>query len=423
MTAIRADGLGKRYHIGELRGHGLLKDHLSRLFSRSTDSGDAARNPAGDDGTIWALKDVTFEVARGESVGIVGRNGAGKSTLMKILARVTAPTEGRAEIHGQVVPLLAVGAGFHPELTGRENIYLSGGIHGLSRSRVDTMIDDVLAFAEIGQFVDTPLKFYSQGMGARLGFAMAVSLAAEVLLIDEVLSVGDHAFREKCFDTIDKLRNSGQSILLVSHNSSIVRRLTDRCVYLKEGRIQEIGPTDKVLSRYHGDTIGDGGSMESAVPKVFLSKIPDPVASIANIEYRGIEGDPEGQATSGAPAILRFDVCARENLDNLDVAVLVFSDGERIRADHSQQYLGQMNLEAGESRRIEVSYAAFPLAAGDYAAVVFARRKESTSAENAVSDYAIVPISVRRHDADLGSGRVGLAQSWRAVDGRKAAGC
>ncbi len=237
--AIRVTNLGKRYRVtgAEKAPYRTLRESLTglataplrRLMGRSTRAGEVS--------DFWALKDVSFEVQPGEVVGIIGRNGAGKSTLLKILSRITKPTTGRVEINGRVGSLLEVGTGFHPELTGRENVYLNGSILGMSRKEIDRKFDEIVAFAEIDQFLDTPVKRYSSGMYVRLAFAVAAHLEPEILIVDEVLAVGDVGFQKKCLGRMRTVAGDGRTILFVSHNIAALQSLCTRGVYLEEGKI------------------------------------------------------------------------------------------------------------------------------------------------------------------------------------------
>ncbi|MBI3583577.1 MAG: ABC transporter ATP-binding protein [Nitrospinae bacterium] len=252
--AIRAENLSKLYRIGNRESYKALRDVLSDAISapfrwfRNLQS--AIRNPQSANNYFWALKDISFEVKKGEVIGIIGRNGAGKSTLLKILCRITEPTEGYAKIYGRVGSLLEVGTGFHPELTGRENIYLNGAILGMSKAEINRKFDEIVAFAEVEKFIDTPVKHYSSGMYVRLAFAVAAHLEPEVLLIDEVLAVGDVAFQKKCLEKMGAVAKEGRTVLFVSHNMGAISHLTRLCLWLHNGFLCENGPTRDIISSY-----------------------------------------------------------------------------------------------------------------------------------------------------------------------------
>jgi lipopolysaccharide transport system ATP-binding protein len=241
---VRADGVGKRYRLGQLSsGYELLTESIGRrLRSRG---GDRERR-----GEFWALRDVGFEVAKGETFGIIGHNGAGKSTLLKILSRVTPPTEGEVRLRGRVGALLEVGTGFHAELTGRENLYLNGAILGMRRQEIAAKFDEIVEFADVGQFIDTPVKRYSSGMYLRLAFSVAAHLEPEILIVDEVLSVGDLAFQEKCLGRMEDVASEGRTVLFVSHNLTAVSKLCPRSMLLVRGEKVTEGPTGEVIDRY-----------------------------------------------------------------------------------------------------------------------------------------------------------------------------
>lgn len=259
--AIRVQTLGKQYRIGTRRSdRRTLRETLTaaaagpfrRLFG-GNGSPVADHSPSPPDTSLfWALKDVSFEVQPGEVVGIIGRNGAGKSTLLKILSRITEPTEGRAEINGRVGSLLEVGTGFHPELTGRENIFLNGTILGMSRAEMARKFDEMVDFAEIEPFIDTPVKRYSSGMYVRLAFAVAAYLQPEILLLDEVLAVGDIEFQKKCIGRMEKMVKEDHTVLLVSHNMGTVRTLCSKALLLDEGRLDGVGNPKEIIDRYLG---------------------------------------------------------------------------------------------------------------------------------------------------------------------------
>ncbi len=261
--ALRVEDLGKYYALGALRrpGQTMLREAISGLFlapfRKRVDHSTAAtlgeaRSPVtkASENHIWALRHVSFDVPRGQILGVIGPNGAGKSTLLKILSRITEPTEGRAEIRGRVGSLLEVGTGFHPELTGRENIYLSGALLGMRKAEIDRKLDEIIAFAEIAKFADTPVKRYSSGMYVRLAFAVAAHLEPEVLIVDEVLAVGDTAFQRKCLAKMEDVRQHGRTILFVSHNLSAITRLCQRAILLSGGLVQNDGPPAEVVSAY-----------------------------------------------------------------------------------------------------------------------------------------------------------------------------
>ncbi|MFN6945461.1 MAG: ABC transporter ATP-binding protein [Cytophagaceae bacterium] len=254
--AIRVDNLSKLYHIGKKQEkYRTLRDTIAEAFiSPFKKAGSLIMGQASAASNlneiIWALKDVSFEVKQGEVVGIIGRNGAGKSTLLKILSRITEPTKGFAEIHGRVGSLLEVGTGFHAELTGRENIYLNGAILGMRKTEIDKKFDEIVAFAEVEKFIDTPVKHYSSGMYLRLAFAVAAHLEPEILLVDEVLAVGDLRFQKKCLNKMEEVGKKGRTVLFVSHNMPAITRLCKRAILLNEGRILDDGPSHKVIHKY-----------------------------------------------------------------------------------------------------------------------------------------------------------------------------
>jgi lipopolysaccharide transport system ATP-binding protein len=237
-VAIRVSHLGKKYMLGgPQEPYHTLRDAITSTLRAPA---RILRKSVPDQG-FWALRDVSFDVEQGEVVGIIGRNGAGKSTLLKILSRITAPTEGLVELHGRVGSLLEVGTGFHPELTGRENIYLSGSILGMKRREIDTKLDDIIKFSEIEKFLDTPVKRYSSGMYVRLAFAVAAHLEPEILLVDEVLAVGDAAFQKKCLGKMADISKEGRTVLFVSHNMNAVEQLCTHCILIENGRMKERG--------------------------------------------------------------------------------------------------------------------------------------------------------------------------------------
>jgi lipopolysaccharide transport system ATP-binding protein len=251
-VAISAAALGKQYRLGEL---GLGYDRLTEVVAQRIKRRRAVN--ANHRREFWALRDVTFEVEPGDSVGIIGHNGAGKSTLLKILARITSPSEGEVRLRGRVGALLEVGTGFHPDLTGRQNVYLNGAVLGMRKAEIDARFEEIVSFAEVETFIDTPVKRYSTGMGLRLAFAVAAHLEPEILIVDEVLSVGDLAFQEKCLGRMDEVASEGRTVLFVSHNLTAVRHFCQRCILLSAGRKIAEGAPDDVIDAYTRSVRGD----------------------------------------------------------------------------------------------------------------------------------------------------------------------
>jgi lipopolysaccharide transport system ATP-binding protein len=272
--AIEAHDLGKRYRIGERERYYTLRDSLAQLCSRplrwlrkgeplngaahvaalDTPSLLTCREPRSD--FIWALKDISLEIRRGEVIGIIGRNGAGKSTLLKILSRITEPSAGEARVHGRVGSLLEVGTGFHPELTGRENIYLNGAILGMKKSEIERKFDEIVSFAEIEKFLDTPVKHYSSGMYMRLAFSVAAHLEPDILLVDEVLAVGDAAFQKKCLGRMEDVAKEGRTVVFVSHNMAAIQNLCRKCILLDAGSISLEGEASATIETYLAEVRG-----------------------------------------------------------------------------------------------------------------------------------------------------------------------
>lgn len=291
--AIRVEGLAKRYRLGERRAtYKALRDVLAdaaaapiRAVRRALGAASPSQN---ESETFWALHDVSFEIARGDVVGVIGRNGAGKSTLLKILSRITEPTRGFAEIHGRVGSLLEVGTGFHPELTGAENIYLNGVILGMRRREVERKFDEIVAFAGVEKFVDTPVKHYSSGMYLRLAFSVAAHLEPEIMLVDEVLAVGDSTFQRKCLDKMEEVGKQGRTVLFVSHNMPAVTRICPRTILLDAGGVAADGPSHQVVSAYLSSGIGTKAAREWPDPR----KAPgNHVARLRGVRVIGQDGE------------------------------------------------------------------------------------------------------------------------------------
>jgi len=295
--AVEASGVGKLYRLGELhrqRGsfRDMVADRVSRLFGARRES-----EPKGA-GTIWALRNLSFSVPEGQVTGVVGRNGAGKSTLLKVLSRITPPTTGRIEIRGRVASLLEVGAGFHPELTGRENIYLNGSILGLRRAEITSRLKQISEFAEIEQFLDTPVKRYSSGMYVRLAFSVAAHIEPDVLLVDEVLSVGDAEFQRRCIGRMGDIARSGRTVVFVSHNIGLVQQLCTHSMYLVSGALKAYGPSVEVLPMYLRDGVERQGKWQAA----------DEEGILARVSLADSDGNPTSVVTyvRGANVVIDF---------------------------------------------------------------------------------------------------------------------
>lgn len=330
--AIHVEKLGKLYRIGPRERYRALRDVLTDTLyapfrAAAAFNGrrrEAAEAPASTD-VLWALRDVSFDVKRGEVVGIIGRNGAGKTTLLKILSRVTEPTRGHARIHGRVGSLLEVGTGFHPELTGRENIYVSGTILGMTRAEIKAKFDEIVAFAEVERFLDTPVKHYSTGMYVRLPFAVAAHLRPEILLVDEVLAVGDAVFQRKCIGKMGDVAKEGRTVLFVSHNMAAVESLCTRTIWLHQGQVRDDGPSSAVVSNY---------LKTSFAP--LTERVWDDVATAPGSDrvrlrracVRPVDGLPADDITIRTPFVIEFeywnlrpDVC-------LSLAVPIYNEQE-----------------------------------------------------------------------------------------------
>lgn len=418
-AVICIEGLSKRYRLGVREPYGLLSESLGRALSRpfrrllGIPPAPAPQTaPAGGPEWIWALRDVSFEVGPGEVIGIVGRNGAGKSTLLKILSRITAPTAGQVRMDGRVSSLLEVGTGFHPELTGRENVYLNGAILGMSRRETGAKFDRIVEYAEIAPFIDTPVKFYSSGMKVRLGFAVAAHLDSEILIVDEVLSVGDLAFRQKSFETIERMSETGRTILFVTHNVSVLEQLSARCVYLHEGGVRADGSTEEVLALYRRDLFGAAPTDIDDVPMIYRRAVPDPLVAIEDMAFCGADGQPADSVPAGAPAALSFDLAAAGDVEGADVHVVFFRERLALRSDRGHDHLGPLSVKKGERRRIEIAYPALTLGPGEATAVVFVVPRPGAPPDQAISPFHLLRLTIRRGD-QRGRGLVALPQSWR----------
>jgi lipopolysaccharide transport system ATP-binding protein len=322
--AIRVTDLGKRYHLGGGGGgYRTLRDSIAGMVRQAT-----RRDPRPETGVIWALRHVSFDVRRGQVLGIIGRNGAGKSTLLKLLSRVTEPTEGEAEIRGRVGSLLEVGTGFHPELTGRENIYLNAAILGMKREEIDRKFDEIVSFAEVETFLDTPVKHYSSGMYLRLAFAVAAHLEPEILVVDEVLAVGDAEFQRKCLGKMSSVAEAGRTVLFVSHNMSAILRLTEEAIVLEGGRIALRAPSTEAVDYYLQAGMGEAGERRWDGEQRPASS--DPFHPIA-LRIRDVEERVVSQVSSTSSFLIEFEYELDQDIPGLRTGIyLSTSRGEPV---------------------------------------------------------------------------------------------
>jgi lipopolysaccharide transport system ATP-binding protein len=350
-TIIKVDRLGKRYSLGQVHTN-LLSERIGiglqsffGKFRRRGISHFTDNVPKGKD--FWALKDVSFEVKQGEVVGIIGRNGAGKSTLLKILSRITTPTEGRAEIYGRVGSLLEVGTGFHPELTGRENIFLNGTILGMSRAEIKKNFDEIVAFAEVEKFIDTPVKRYSSGMYVRLAFAVAAHLEPEILIVDEVLAVGDAAFQKKCLWKMGEVAKEGRTVLFVSHNMGAILSLSNEAILLHEGKILDSGNVSSVIDKYIGVRL----SQEDSVNLKAIKRTDSYRAGAVLKEVRLLSRDKisSWQLPFGGNIILDVEISVFKYMTWLELSVALKTvNAFEIASTLSHNYLPKIPLNCGK---------------------------------------------------------------------------
>lgn len=322
---IEVTSLSKSYTIGAKEAYGSLRDEIMQTFTvpfkrlaRLTKPYDP--NPMPSDTTIWALKDVSFEVQEGEVIGIIGRNGAGKSTLLKILSRITEPTSGKIVMHGRVASLLEVGTGFHPELTGRENIFLNGALLGMSRQEIKTKFDEIVAFSEIEKFLDTPVKRYSSGMYVRLAFAVAAHLEPEIFIVDEVLAVGDAQFQKKCLGKMGEVAKGGRTVLFVSHNMAAISNLCSKIVLLKKGSIEFIGNVAEGIDKYLSNTAQN--------KKVEFDDLSNHVGALAfsrftNVETFNSQNEQTTEFKIGEGIKIKSEFILHENISNLELGFCI----------------------------------------------------------------------------------------------------
>jgi lipopolysaccharide transport system ATP-binding protein len=369
-VVIQVDRLSKQYRLGTIGGK-RLADDLNRWWAALRGRPDPLSRVGAEDrsgarkrsDSFWALRDVSFEVKDGEVLGIIGRNGAGKSTLLKILARVTAPSQGEARVKGRIASLLEVGTGFHPELTGRENIYLNGAILGMTKSEIRSKFDEIVAFSEVEEFIDTPVKRYSSGMHVRLAFAVAAHLEPEILIVDEVLAVGDAAFQKKCLGKMKDVAGEGRTILFVSHNMVSMENLCSHAILLQSGRITESGPAVEVIQRYLEAT--------KSLSETSLVDRKDRRGAggirVTRIEILDQQGQPASYLASGESVIFRLHYACSTTRLYRDCRVWLGAEKE------GRAYF-MLATDVGDRRRLDLEGTGYldymvpslPLSAGEY---------------------------------------------------------
>lgn len=360
---IKVEGLSKRYVLSHQHNERYLtfRDMLTAGFRKSSSASKS---------DFWALQDLSFEIQQGDRVGIVGRNGAGKSTLLKILSRIVDPTKGRIEINGRLASLLEVGTGFHPELSGRENVFLNGSILGMSRQEIARKFDEIVAFAEVDKFIDTPVKRYSSGMYVRLAFAVAAHLEPEILVVDEVLAVGDSEFQKKCIGKMKDVSSGGRTILFVSHNMAAVQNLCNKAIYLKHGQLIEQGDASSVLQTY----LKSSGTDAVVDLRSRKDRQGNGAVRFTSFSILNQNGEELGNAQSGEQLILRFafEPQGGQAIHKLHLAIGIDDEfGGRI-AHLSNEVTNEIFEHVNSDQRcIDIHVPRFPLRSGSYSFTLF----------------------------------------------------
>ena len=351
-TVIHVEGLGKRYRVGERERYLALRDVLTRAFTAPFRRGRERRTRD----YLWALRDVSFDVQQGEVVGLIGRNGAGKTTLLKILSRITRPTTGSAEIHGRVGSLLEVGTGFHPELTGRENIYLSGAILGMSKREIGQKYDAIVDFAGVERYIDTPLKHFSTGMQMRLAFAVAAHLEPEILFVDEVLAVGDLEFQKKCLGKMQEVSQSGRTIVFVSHQMNQIRRLCERVFWIESGMIHKSGKAGLILGEY------EAASSATAPGVSVRSNGQQKKTRFLNWQIQGAQSDASNVLTTLGTVKVGFTVEVVSRIQSGHHGIALFNSERQLMWAWAME---RVQLQSG-THEFSYTFPGLPLRPGSY---------------------------------------------------------
>jgi lipopolysaccharide transport system ATP-binding protein len=391
---IRVEGLGKQYRIGVRAPYETLRERIHRLAASSRRLLRRTAPPAADrrEQRFWALQDISLQVRKGEVVGIIGRNGAGKSTLLKILARITEPTAGEADLYGRVGSLLEVGTGFHPELTGRENAYLNGAILGMRRAEITRKFDEIVAFAEVETFIDTPVKHYSSGMYMRLAFAVAAHLEPEILIVDEVLAVGDAQFQTKCLGKMREVARGGRTVMFVSHNMAAIRQLTNRCVYLRGGRLVCTDHTAAVVDRYLQDSVTAKQDAPESLDFYRRGHAHESSVRFRSVRFVSEAGTELETLPSGEAFRIEATLEANESHERAYMAFWVTNNrGERVSTFFSGDAGFWFPITRG-SQTVSCTVFALPLSPGRYTATIGVNRSANTLAFDVLVDYPMFEV-------------------------------
>jgi len=395
-TIIKIDGLSKRYLLNKNAA-----PKRDTLYGNVLQGVKNIKNIAAKKETeeFWALKDVSFEIEQGDRVGIIGRNGAGKSTLLKILSRITPPTKGRIEITGRLASLLEVGTGFHGDLTGRENIYLNGSILGMSKQEISAKFDEIVAFAEVEQFLDTPVKRYSSGMYVRLAFAVAAHLEPEILIVDEVLAVGDAAFQKKCIGKMKDVSNSGRTILFVSHHMASIQSLCNKAIVLKNGTVDfPLSTTELSLKHYLKEVVAQT-KMQIADRK---DRQGEGQFRFKNIILRDKDGSVLNAAQTGSDLIVEFEFdLKKDNLSNVAIALTIYNDEGKDLFTLANHLTNEPFSMVNKNAVIQCKVKKLPLTSGSYLCNIIAYK------DSVIQDYVQEAFSLEVEEGDYyGTGKV-----------------
>jgi ABC-type polysaccharide/polyol phosphate transport system ATPase subunit len=399
-SAVRLEAVTKRYRAGRSRTViDLIASNIDRLRGRAQDVHSVTRGKI--DATIWALRDVTFDVPEGAGVGVIGRNGAGKTTLLKLISRVTWPTSGRVRVAGRVVSLIELGAGFHPELTGRENVYLGAGLFGLTRREIDRRFDQIVEFADVARLIDTPMKRYSSGLYARLGFSVAIHANPDIVLVDEVLAVGDAAFRRRALEALRQLIADGKTVLFISHDMWNVRRLCDQILWMDEGLVRAYGPAGEVAERYMNEVNVQALANQATALQSARSGTGE--IRYATVDLLDAAGAPSALLTPGATLVVRATYLAERPIARpvFQIGIVDVDTGLVITTATSRP--GDVPETVASRGTIECRFRRLPLRPRQYIL------RLSITDSHQLASYDVVTAGPRFAVSGQGSGVEGLA--------------